>query len=268
MADVILQGVSRPDNVVFPPPDWRRSQSLRAEQDVGPELQHIYELVNNGPSDVSSSTLEVTCPLRAGDLQLLYPLEVISQGPISCSSKQTFNVLKLALLPPVARRRPAQTSPHRVQRREEHGDFLPANLSCVSVACWRLRCDVGLLQRGSSALLTVRSRIWAETFMERLYQQFVVECWVHFSVESMPYAVTPKATPPTSRQVVTAVTWNRPDSPFLVPVWVIMLAVAVGLLLLALLIYLLHKMGFFKRSDPYGTAMEKARLRPQASSEA
>lgn len=27
-------------------------------------------------------------------------------------------------------------------------------------------------------------------------------------------------------------------------------------------------MGFFKRSDPYGTTMEKAQLRPQASSEA
>lgn len=28
------------------------------------------------------------------------------------------------------------------------------------------------------------------------------------------------------------------------------------------------QMGFFKRPDPYGTAMEKAQLKPQASSEA
>lgn len=28
------------------------------------------------------------------------------------------------------------------------------------------------------------------------------------------------------------------------------------------------QMGFFKRSDPYGTTMEKAQLKPQASSEA
>lgn len=42
-------------------------------------------------------------------------------------------------------------------------------------------------------------------------------------------------------QVVTAVIWNKPDSPFPVPVWIIILAVLSGLLLLALLIYLLYK---------------------------
>lgn len=32
--------------------------------------------------------------------------------------------------------------------------------------------------------------------------------------------------------------------------------------------YISPQMGFFKRSDPYGTTMEKAQLKPQASSEA
>lgn len=32
--------------------------------------------------------------------------------------------------------------------------------------------------------------------------------------------------------------------------------------------YISLQMGFFKRSDPYGTTMEKAQLKPQASSEA
>lgn len=42
-------------------------------------------------------------------------------------------------------------------------------------------------------------------------------------------------------QVVTAVMWNKPDSPFPVPVWIIILAILAGLLLLSLLIYLLYK---------------------------
>lgn len=42
-------------------------------------------------------------------------------------------------------------------------------------------------------------------------------------------------------QVVTAVIWNKPDSLFFVPVWIIILAVLAGLLLLTLLIYLLYK---------------------------
>lgn len=39
-------------------------------------------------------------------------------------------------------------------------------------------------------------------------------------------------------------------------------------LFLILLSYISLQMGFFKRSDPYGTTMEKAQLKPQASSEA
>uniref|UniRef100_A0A8C7WYK9 Integrin, alpha 5 (fibronectin receptor, alpha polypeptide) n=1 Tax=Oryzias sinensis TaxID=183150 RepID=A0A8C7WYK9_9TELE len=53
-----------------------------------------------------------------------------------------------------------------------------------------------------------------------------------------------------------------------VPLWIIILAILAGLLLLAVLIYVLYRLGFFKRSGPYGTAMEKAQLKPQAASEA
>uniref|UniRef100_A0A8C8FTE8 Integrin alpha-2 domain-containing protein n=1 Tax=Oncorhynchus tshawytscha TaxID=74940 RepID=A0A8C8FTE8_ONCTS len=68
--------------------------------------------------------------------------------------------------------------------------------------------------------------------------------------------------------VLTPVMWNKPDSQYMVPLWIIILAILAGLLLLALVIYVLYKLGFFKRSNPYGTAMEKAQLKPQASSEA
>uniref|UniRef100_A0A8C1ZT10 Integrin, alpha 5 (fibronectin receptor, alpha polypeptide) n=1 Tax=Cyprinus carpio TaxID=7962 RepID=A0A8C1ZT10_CYPCA len=67
--------------------------------------------------------------------------------------------------------------------------------------------------------------------------------------------------------MVTPVVWNKPDSSYAVPLWIIILAILAGLLLLALLIYVLYKLGFFKRT-PYGTAMEKAQLKPQAASEA
>ncbi|XP_062271755.1 integrin alpha-5-like [Scomber scombrus] len=272
MADVILQGVSRPDKVIFPTPNWSQSQSLMEEQDVGPELQQVYELVNNGPSVVSQSTLEVRCPLRAHNHELLYPVEVVTEGPLRCSSNHTFNALKLKLQPPAA---PSPTSlksntEHHIQRREVYRDPLAehGNLTCSAVECWQLQCNVGLLEKGASVILSVRSRLWTETFMERPHKQFLLECSVQYKVDRMPYSIPPKYKPSGSRKVVTAVMWNKPDSLFYVPVWIIILAVLAGLLLLSLLIYLLYKMGFFKRSDPYGTTMEKALLKPQASSEA
>uniref|UniRef100_A0A3B4F9J6 Integrin alpha-5-like n=1 Tax=Pundamilia nyererei TaxID=303518 RepID=A0A3B4F9J6_9CICH len=259
MADVILQGVSRPDKVIFPPPNWTVRQGLGEEQEIGPELQQVFELVNNGPSVVSQTSLVVKCPLKAHGHWLLYPLEVVTEGPLSCFSKTTLNALKLK-----------SNVEHRIQKREVHRDPLAeqGNLTCSTVECWQLQCNVGLLQRGRSVILTVRSRVWAETFMERAYKQYTLECSVHFSVDRMPYSVSPTLKPSGSKKVATAVMWNKPNSQYSVPVWIIILAVLAGLLLLALLIYLLYKMGFFKRSDPYGTTMEKAKLKPQASSEA
>ncbi|XP_022601124.1 integrin alpha-5-like isoform X1 [Seriola dumerili] len=270
MADVILQGVSRPDKVIFPPPNWTAHQTLREEQDVGPELQHVYELVNNGPSVVSQSTLEVRCPLRTHSHELLYPVEVVTEGPLSCSSKTTVNALKLKLQPPAAEGPTSLKSntEHHIQRREVYPLPEQGNLTCSTVECWQLQCNVGLLERGASVILTVRSRLWAETFIEKAYKQYILECSIQYQVDRMPYSILPKFKPLGSKKVVTAVVWNKPDSLFSVPVWIIILAVLAGLLLLALLIYLLYKMGFFKRSDPYGTTMEKAQLKPQASSEA
>uniref|UniRef100_A0A7N8YNX6 Integrin alpha-5-like n=1 Tax=Mastacembelus armatus TaxID=205130 RepID=A0A7N8YNX6_9TELE len=273
VATVILQGVSRPDKVIFPPPNWTVHQSLSEEQDIGPELQQVYELVNNGPSVVSQSTLEVRCPLRAHGHELLYPVEVVTEGPLSCSSKTTFNVLKLKLRAPAAEGPISLKSntEHHIQRREVYRDPLAqqGNLTCSTVECWRLQCDVGLLERGASVILNVRSRVWAETFIERPYKQYALECLVQYEVERMPYSIPPKFKPSGSKKVTPSdVIWNKPDSLLTVPVWIIILAILAGLLLLSLLIYLLYKMGFFKRSDPYGTTMEKAQLKPQASSEA
>uniref|UniRef100_A0A8C5N5N0 Integrin alpha-5-like n=1 Tax=Gouania willdenowi TaxID=441366 RepID=A0A8C5N5N0_GOUWI len=119
-----------------------------------------------------------------------------------------------------------------------------------------LVCDLGNPMKSGTSL-------WAG-----LRFTYILECSVHYKVDKMPYSIPPKFKPSGSKKVLTTLMWNKPDSHLWVPVWIIILAVLVGLLLLALLIYLLYKLGFFKRSDPYGTTMEKAELKPQASSEA
>uniref|UniRef100_A0A669EE15 Integrin subunit alpha 5 n=1 Tax=Oreochromis niloticus TaxID=8128 RepID=A0A669EE15_ORENI len=261
MADVILQGVSRPDKVIFPPPNWTVRQGLGEEKEIGPELQQVFELVNNGPSVVSQTSLVVKCPLKAHGHWLLYPLEVVTEGPLSCSSKTTLNALKLKLQPGAVEGPASLKSndEHRIQKREVHRDPLgeQENLTCSTVECWQLQCNVGLLQRGRSVILTVRSRVWAETFMERAYKQYMLECSVHFSVDRMPYSVSPTLKPSGSKKVATAVMWNKPNSQYSVPVWIIILAVLAGFEAHMLLLFY-----------PYGTTMEKAKLKPQASSEA
>uniref|UniRef100_A0A673CM08 Integrin, alpha 5 (fibronectin receptor, alpha polypeptide) n=1 Tax=Sphaeramia orbicularis TaxID=375764 RepID=A0A673CM08_9TELE len=271
-AEVILQGVSRPDKVFFPPANWQVTKNYGTEQDIGPGVEHIYELVNNGPSRISHTLLTLHCPLNVQSNHLLYPVEFSTVGPINCTSDHKINSLSLKLQrtstePPILA---LKGNDHRVEKREVHRNQLShlTNLSCSNVECWKLQCTVGLLERGTTAILKVRSRVWAETFIERAYKQYVLECLARYSVEKMPYAILPKHYPSGHKKVLTPVVWNKPDIENSVPLWIIILAVLVGLLLLALLIYILYKFGFFKRSVPYGTAMEKAQLKPQAASEA
>ncbi|XP_069037089.1 integrin alpha-5 [Lepisosteus oculatus] len=272
LSDVILQGVSRPDKVIFPPANWKATKRPVTEQDVGPLVHHVYELVNHGPSLISHTLLELHCPMKIQNHQLMYPVEVMTQGPLNCTTNKTINPQQLKLQqspteqPLVLTPSPDQ---HRVQKREASRDPLSelGTLSCSQVECWRLRCEVGQLERGTSAILKVRSRVWAETFTQRTYP-YVLECTATYNVLKMPYKILPREPPTGSKQVSTQVIWNKPDSQYAVPLWIIILAILAGLLLLALLIYVLYKLGFFKRSLPYGTAMEKAQLKPQAASEA
>ncbi|XP_068598923.1 integrin alpha-5 [Brachionichthys hirsutus] len=271
-AEVILQGVSRPDKVSFPPANWKATKRYDVEQDVGPPVEHIYELVNNGPSRISHTPLELHCPLSVQDHTLLYPLDFSTEGPINCTSDKNMNRLHLKLQhastePPILA---LKASEHLVDRRDVHKHQLAhlTNLSCSNSKCWVLHCNVGLLEKGTTAIVKVRSRVWAETFIERSYKPYVLECVASYNVKKMPYAIPPKLYPSGHKKVVTPVVWNKPDVDNSVPLWIIILAILVGLLLLALLIYILYKFGFFKRSLPYGTAMEKAQLKPQAASEA
>uniref|UniRef100_A0A8C6M4R9 Integrin subunit alpha 5 n=1 Tax=Nothobranchius furzeri TaxID=105023 RepID=A0A8C6M4R9_NOTFU len=90
-----FSSVSRPDKVFFPPANWKVPKNYGVEQDVGPAVEHIYELVNNGPSQISSTSLELRCPLLIQSRTLLYPLEFSTEGSINCTADRHMNHLNL-----------------------------------------------------------------------------------------------------------------------------------------------------------------------------
>lgn len=58
-------------------------------------LISFLQLVNNGPSRISNTLLELHCPLRVQGQTLLYPLEFSVEGPINCTSDKNMNHLRL-----------------------------------------------------------------------------------------------------------------------------------------------------------------------------
>lgn len=43
----LFSSVSRPDKVFFPPVNWKVTKSYGVEQDVGPVVEHIYEVISH-----------------------------------------------------------------------------------------------------------------------------------------------------------------------------------------------------------------------------
>lgn len=44
LPSLFFLSVSRPDKVFFPPANWKGTKNYALEQDVGPAVEHIYEV--------------------------------------------------------------------------------------------------------------------------------------------------------------------------------------------------------------------------------
>uniref|UniRef100_A0A8D0TV05 Integrin alpha-5 n=1 Tax=Sus scrofa TaxID=9823 RepID=A0A8D0TV05_PIG len=251
-AQVSLNGVSKPEAVIFPVSDWHPRDPPQEEEDVGPAVHHVYELINLGPSSISRGVLELSCPQALEGRQLLYVTRVT--GLSNCTTSHPLNPQGLEV---------------RATRRAEHRVQACAFFQkCLEAEYFRLRCELGPLHRQESRSLQLHFRVWAKTFLQREHQPFSLQCEAVYQALKMPYRILPRQLPQKELQVATAVQWIKAEGSHGVPLWIIILAILVGLLLLGLLIYILYKLGFFKRSLPYGTAMEKAQLKPPATSDA
>uniref|UniRef100_A0A672NAQ5 Uncharacterized protein n=1 Tax=Sinocyclocheilus grahami TaxID=75366 RepID=A0A672NAQ5_SINGR len=128
---------------------------------------------------------------------------------------------------------------------------------CGNTECQEIKCWVGRLEKGQSAILFIYSRLAVSTFLkaESQNKSYNVRSTASFSVIEMPYKNLFSELPTSTTSV---------KNPQPVPGWVVALAVLAGLLLLALLIFVMYKMGFFKRvRPPQDDSIEKEQLQPQ-----
>ncbi|ELK35934.1 Integrin alpha-8 [Myotis davidii] len=263
VAQVEIRGVSHPPQIVLPIHNWEPEEEPRKEEGVGPLVEHIYELHNIGPSAISDTLLEVGWPFSARDEFLLYIFHIQTLGPLRCQTNPHINPqdIKLAAPPKDTPELSAflknSTIPHLVRKRDvpvpvpEVRRQSPAKiLNCTNIECLQISCAVGRLEGGESAVLKVRSRLWAKTFLQRKNDPYSLASLVSFEVKKMPYKDQPAKLPEGSIAIKTSVIWATPNVSFSIPLWVIILAILLGLLVLAILTLALWKCGFFDRSRP------------------
>uniref|UniRef100_F7HGW0 Integrin alpha-8 n=1 Tax=Macaca mulatta TaxID=9544 RepID=F7HGW0_MACMU len=259
--DLQIRRVSHPPQIVLPIHNWEPEEEPHKEEEVGPLVEHIYELHNIGPSTISDTILEVGWPFSARDEFLLYIFHIQTLGPLQCQTNPNINPqdIKPAASPEHTPELSAflrnSTIPHLVRKRdvpvvEFHRQSPAKILNCTNIECLQISCAVGRLEGGESAVLKVRSRLWAHTFLQRKNDPYALASLVSFEVKKMPYKDQPAKLPEGSIAIKTSVIWATPNVSFSIPLWVIILAILLGLLVLAILTLALWKCGFFDRARP------------------
>ncbi|XP_028291477.1 integrin alpha-V [Gouania willdenowi] len=278
LAKVSIRGTSSPGQILLPIANWKPKDPPVVGDDIGPQIVHVYELQNSGPSTISKAALDVDWPYHYRNGSLLYITSYETEGPINCTTKMEINPLNVSnpltsqkntssMIPPRERESEGINRNHVHKRdlesRDSQNDF--QILDCNSAKCLQLKCQVGRLERRKNAILFIYSRLAVDNFLtpENQNQSYVVRSTASFSVIEMPYKNLVSELPSNSTTVSVSVIWVD-EGQHRVPAWVVALAILAGLLLLALLIFIMYKLGFFKRvRPPQEDCTEKEQLQPE-----
>ncbi|XP_063260136.1 integrin alpha-IIb isoform X2 [Prinia subflava] len=253
-AEMELRGNSLPATTVLPT-SWHWVEGSHRLEDHGIKVEHVYELHNKGPGTVSGVTLSLAVPHLVGGHVLLYLLELGTEGGMNCSHHPALNPAQLEISRPTAAARGNRS--HRRERREAEpapgaglGNLV--RVDCDNATCVDITCHVPSLSKDQRALVSVHALLWMDTLQQRehLLTQFLIQSQAWFNTSAMPYRVQPRVLPTGKAEADTRVVRASPGGEGAVPVWWVVLGVLAGLLLLTLLILLMWKVGFFKRTRP------------------
>ncbi|XP_064899436.1 integrin alpha-7 isoform X5 [Columba livia] len=255
----------------------RGESAMRRESQVGSAVRFEVTVSHRGPSlkTLGSAFLTLLWPheLRSGKW-LLYPLHMELAAPpgrgVPCSPPA--NPLGLALVQPwggwgggslsppnppspsLPCQEPPEAAPPEVP--ESGSWWVPApaerrrnvTLDCAqgTARCLSFRCPLPSFER--AAVLTARGRLWNGTFLEEYLAVTSVELIVRASV-SVTSSIKNLVLKDAAIQIPVTI-YLDPGAAVAggVPWWVIVLAALAGGLVLALLVCVLWKLGFFRRA--------------------
>ncbi|KAL0992722.1 hypothetical protein UPYG_G00097450 [Umbra pygmaea] len=248
VAALELRGGSSPLECVLPIAKWEQKEQPANLQEVGPLVEHVYELRNLGPSTVNAR-LEVEFPTHHHGDFMLYVFANASEDFLSCYTDYThidpYQLSGNTTVATVSRVKQNEVVNPETQRKET------IHVNCTSGdVCVKFVCEATILERGWSAVVKVTSRLWVQTFLQRKDENYILHSKAHYQVLRVPYKIQPEELPSGQAETQTSVVWRTPDGEKEVPVWWIIVAVVSGLFLLALFIFIFWKLGFFKRNRP------------------
>ncbi|XP_031573878.1 integrin alpha-9-like isoform X2 [Actinia tenebrosa] len=237
-ADLEVVGSSVPDEVIYEGKAKERSE-IKTQRDIGPKIAQTIIVQNNGPSKVDGSEITINVPSQSlGDAKgyLLYMLQVELTGASgSCITKGVLNPENI----PVGN----ITSESKESRRKRRD---VTYLDCRRTTCKRFKCQLGLLLPGEKAEVTIRSRLWQSTLIRKNPGSVKIETVATVSIPDKRYT-QPNTENDYVKIIINASPVSTGQAKQKTPWWVYFLAALGGVLLLAIAVGIMYKLGFFKR---------------------
>uniref|UniRef100_A0A8C7HSH3 Integrin subunit alpha 6 n=1 Tax=Oncorhynchus kisutch TaxID=8019 RepID=A0A8C7HSH3_ONCKI len=245
-----VAGVARPSQVYFGG-NVQGESAIKTEEEIGSLIDYEFRIINLGKplKSFGTASLNIQWPKENVDGKwLLYLVKISTTGleEIPCSPETEINSLKHIQFEIL-------TCDHKILMCGNGYDS-----RCVVIKCPLLGLD-------SSAVISLRSRLWNATFLENYaslnYLDIIVKASISLDAPAKNMVLRNAET-----QVRVTVFPEKAVAQFGgVPWWIILVAVLAGILMLALLVFLLWKCGFFKRAPQYDAAYHKAQIHVQPS---
>ncbi|XP_042350253.1 integrin alpha-6 isoform X2 [Plectropomus leopardus] len=224
--------------------------AMKTEEEIGSLIGYTFRINNLWKSLKSSvkASLHIQWPKFNKDGKwLLYLVKITSTGPekVLCSPESEINSLK-HIQESSASRKKRELGERKAVGKMSSLSGKRKVLTCDSeIRCVVLKCP---LQGLDGTAVELRSRLWNSTFIEDYASLSNVHIIVKASLVLHTQAKNMILRTPHSDVIVSVSPEGAVAQHSGVPWWIILVAVLAGILILALLVYLLWKCGFFKRS--------------------
>uniref|UniRef100_A0A2K6UKR6 Integrin subunit alpha 6 n=1 Tax=Saimiri boliviensis boliviensis TaxID=39432 RepID=A0A2K6UKR6_SAIBB len=246
-----VSGVAKPSQVYFGG-TVVGEQAMKSEDEVGSLIEYEFRVINLGKplKNLGTATLNIQWPKEISNGKwLLYLVKVESKGleKITCEPQWEINFLNLKESHNSRKKREITEKQTDDRKFSLFAERKYQTLNCsVNVNCVNIRCPLRGLD--SKASLTLRSRLWNSTFLEEYSKLNYLDIFVRAFIDVTAAAENIKL-PNAGTQVRVTVFPSKTAAQYSgVPWWIILVAVLAGILMLALLVVILWKCGFFKRS--------------------
>ncbi|XP_048875078.1 integrin alpha-1 [Brienomyrus brachyistius] len=198
---------------------------------IGDEVNISYTIKMEINQTIPPLTLNITYPFKSPRKNiLLYLTNVAFSKNVQCDVSQV-DPLKIS---------PQRTHPSHAVK-ETLGNY---TVACDGFNCIVFLCTIPALNLSMSSQVNVTFRVWKATFIKAEFSS--LEMTVHATLKHKDTSLFVLSNDNERRDVKIQVS---KDSLGGIPLWIIIVSILLGLLILALVIFVLWKAGFFKRKS-------------------